>query len=177
MYYFQFLTLRVHVGFFEVLKALSSIAHTPEMIREFILITVFSLVGLIIFFINTNAVNRQKKINTGETKAGAGNRFTKTMPFSGDYEQMKSNIERLLNESGYQLQNYGDEKIYRNGNGMFVASKCFKFEQAPEGGILVEAFVIISGKEHGLDGFVAIAAKKPLKKIVEKVITMIETGR
>ncbi|MCL2076101.1 MAG: hypothetical protein FWH15_06635 [Betaproteobacteria bacterium] len=117
---------------------------------------------------------RQSQINRGKRTAPKGSRFTKLVKFSGDFEKITNIIDDFLTANGFHKQSYGDETIYRRGSGMIASSQFFKFSRVQEG-IFIEAFVIFF-REMNLDGFVGIAVKVPLKKIVDKIIVMIETN-
>jgi len=103
-----------------------------------------------------------------------GSRFKKLIRFSGDFEKMNKLINDFLISKGYCIENYGNEVVYRKGSRLLIGRKFIKISSESEG-ILVEAFVNLSGKnESGIDGFVGAASKKQLKGVVDKVIAMIE---
>jgi len=105
-----------------------------------------------------------------------GRRFKRFAHFSGDFERMSKLIDDFLISNHFCIENYGDEIVYRRGSRLLIGRKFIKISKAPEG-ILVEAFVNLFGRnESGIDGFVGITAKKRLKRIVDKVIAMIETN-
>jgi hypothetical protein len=126
------------------------------------------------------AVMKLNKINAGTATANRGKRFEKLIPFAGDFDSLGVVIDTFLKENQYSIQNYGGETVYRYGAGMFLASRFIKVSKHPQG-IVVEAFIIaflfFFLKELGKDGFFGIAAKRPLKKTVDQLISIIESHR
>jgi len=105
-----------------------------------------------------------------------GSRFKRLVRFSGDFEKMNQLINDFLISNHYCIENYGNEVVYRKGSRLLIGRKFIKISRDSEG-ILVEAFVNLFGSnESGIDGFVGAASKKQLKKVVNKVIAMIETN-
>lgn len=130
--------------------------------------------GLVGLIVSIPLMIKQSKINKGTAVGKPGSRFTRLVHYRGDVNRMAEQIGNFLTANGYFLQHYGNENAFRNGGGMLTACKFFKYSIVPEG-FFIEAFVILFGaKESGLDGFTGVAAKKPLKRIVDQVIGMIE---
>lgn len=172
--YYIILSSIIEIGFFDVFPIMANpLLQSSEKTLEYILLGVFSGLGLLFLLISGRFIKKQEKFNESKTKANAGERFTKVVPFTGDYEKMDARIKELLTKSGYTLQAYGDEQLYRSGDGIWVASKYLKYSKVDEG-ILMEAFVIIGQKEAGLDGSVGVVAKKPLKNLVKQLTDLIK---
>ena len=173
MYYLAILTF-VNIGFFDLIPILADPAmQTPEIITEYVLICVFSLIGLVFLFLNYRSLTKQNKVISGEMSATKGDRFERTILFSGDYYFTAARLGEALAKNKYTPQKYGEEDWFRQGDGVWSASKFVRFAQV-EGGIKLEAFILINNKEHGTEGFYGAAAKLPLKKVVAELIGIIE---
>lgn len=103
-------------------------------------------------------------------------RFQQSVPYGGNKEEMAAKISGFLIENGYNPAVYKNENVFKQGDGLITAEKYFKFSITPEG-FFIEAFVMLfMVKESGIKGFTGIVAKRPLKKIVDKIIAMITAG-
>jgi len=170
MYFFILRDIGLNVGLFEVW----SVVNISEDLATLI---IFPAIGLVIFFLSSFGRNNRQAINEGAMVARPGNRFSQFVPFSGDFQRLSQEIDALLTENKYEPTPYGEEEgFFRAGDGVWVASKYFRAIQA-DGGVTVEAFVIMSGKEHGIEGFAGTVAKKPLKKLVDQVKEKIQAFR
>jgi len=132
--------------------------------------------GLVGLLVTIPLIIKQRAINKGGSKAASGERFSQVVAFSGNRSEMEDKLIEFLLLSGFKPQTYGDEKVYRKGEGMMTACQMLKYTFVPEG-ILLEAFVILFGaKESGLTGFTGIIVKKPLKETVIRIIKLIESN-
>jgi len=124
-----------------------------------------SIVSGLIFILCLLWAQKQHNLQKG--------RFQKVVRFSGDFEKLSLHLHELLTENHYYIHSYRYETVYRQGKGILVTARYLKFSKVP-GGILVEAFILDKSAEVGLVGFLGMAAKRPLKKMVEKLIAHIE---
>lgn len=134
--------------------------------------------GIIGLIISIPLMKKQKRINKGQDVAqggiGTGSRFEQTVLFKGNKEELEIKIKEFLAQKKFNIQEYGSEKVYRKGDGVWVAGQFIKYYFVPNG-VKIEAFVILFGtKESNLEGFTGIAAKKPLKKVVNELISLIK---
>lgn len=130
--------------------------------------------GIVGLLITIPFIIKQVNINRGKETAAAGNRFNQFVPFAGDFQAIAQKVAEYLNGKGFFLQPYGNaEDVFRKGSGTLTAGQFIKISVSAEG-FLIEAFVILFGvKESGLTGFTGIVSKRPLKKVVGEVISMI----
>ncbi len=134
--------------------------------------------GIIGLIISIPLIRKQKRINNGQDVAqggiGTGSRFEQTVLFDGNKEELEIKIKEFLAQKKFTLQKYGNENIYRKGDGVWVAGQFIKYYFVPNG-VKIEAFVILFGfQESSLEGFTGIFAKKPLKKVVNELIDLIK---
>lgn len=101
-------------------------------------------------------------------------RYVKTIPMKDVMENSFSRIRQYLESKKFKYRTRDGEQLFQKGDGVWVAASFVKVTYA--GGFArVEAWIDAMGAEQNLDGFVGCAAKKPLKKIVERVEEILNT--
>lgn len=81
--------------------------------------------GIIGLIISIPLMKKQKRINKGQDVAqggiGTGSRFEQTVLFKGNKEELEIKIKEFLAQKKFNIQEYGSEKVYRKGDGVWVA--------------------------------------------------------
>lgn len=92
-------------------------------------------------------------------------RYLKDFPMVDTPENTYGEITRYLISQKFVPRNRDGENLFQKGKGFWVAPSFVKVTYF--GNIVrLEAWIDAFGEEQGLDGFVGVAAKKPLKKVV-----------
>lgn len=91
--------------------------------------------------------------------------------YNGNVRQNQMRIEQFLSQSGFDpVQLQTGEWVWKKGTGMMAAMQFVKIEYQPWQ-VVVSAWVSpglgsLTVTEMNLDGFAAIAAKKPLRNLL-----------
>lgn len=177
-FYFAFLTLGYQVNFFSIILIMFDRDFVSEMWMSYLLAALFAGLGSVALF-NNRLFSKYQQGEKGGAKGGVkggtkglGERFSVLVPFEGDFEGLKVRVNEFLESKNFTLYNYGEEEVYRKGDGYTELSKVIKYEKDIYG-VRVQAFVIINQKEQGLEGFAGIIHKKPLKEVVDELLSLI----
>ena len=101
-------------------------------------------------------------------------RYTKVFPMVDSQANSFAKIQQLMQSKGYKYLNYNGEQIFQKGDGFWVLAKCAKVTYF-NNFVRLEAWVVNTGAELDLEGFVGAAGKKPLKKVVAEMETILQT--
>lgn len=95
-------------------------------------------------------------------------RYEKILPIVDSPASSFGKVQQKLESKKYKYRNRDGELVFQKGDGVWVAARFIKVTYR-ENEVCLEAWVDAMGAEQGLDGFVASAVKKPLKKDVAEV--------
>lgn len=95
-------------------------------------------------------------------------RYVKMLPMVADRKVTFARIKQYLSSKKFQLVTLDGEQVFQKGKGVWVAPGFLKVTYH-ETVVRVEAWINALGAEQDLEGFVAVAAKKPLKEHVAQV--------
>lgn len=100
-------------------------------------------------------------------------RYSRQFNVSGDPNAIFETARQYLISEGFEYINYEGENVFKKGVGFWVAPRFIKISFSSANSLFVEAWIkyaLLPGVyvgEMDLNGFVGVAAKKPLKTIVD----------
>lgn len=100
-------------------------------------------------------------------------RYQSVFPMVDSQANTFAQIQQYLSQKGFRYKNLDGEQVFQKGDGVWTAARFVKVSYYGNFA-RVEAWVDTMGAEQDLEGFVASAVKKPLKKIVahiEEILT------
>ena len=95
-------------------------------------------------------------------------RYTKNIPMVDSQANSFAKVQQYLQSQKFKYRTRDGEQVFQKGDGVWVAAKFIKVTYY-NNIVRLEAWVDAMGAEQDLEGFVASAAKKPLKKAVAQV--------
>lgn len=95
-------------------------------------------------------------------------RYSKTLSMVDYQANSFAQIQQYLTGKGFKYHLRDGEQVFQKGDGVWLVAKFVKVTYSYNQ-VRVEAWIDNLGMEQDLEGFVASAAKKPLKKIVAQV--------
>lgn len=95
-------------------------------------------------------------------------RYTKMMPMTDTQENIHNKVSQYLATKKYKYTTRDGEPVFQKGDGVWVAASFIRLSYAG-GFVRLEAWIDAMGAEQDLEGVVGSAAKKPLKKVVAEV--------
>lgn len=105
-------------------------------------------------------------------------RYQKVFPMVDTQASTFAQIQQYLSQKGFRYKNRDGEPVFQKGDGIWAAARFIKVSYYGNF-VRLEAWVDAMGAEQDLEGFVASAVKKPLKKIVaqlEEILTRPSVG-
>ncbi len=133
--------------------------------------------GIVGLIISIPLLAKQKKINSGKSTGAQNKRFSTTIGFAGNQEELDQKIDAFLTQNKFVKQQYGEGFAYRRGSGTFTASRFIAYSFV-EDKVKLDAFVILFGAvESDLEGFTGSLVKKPLKKAVREIVEIISNHK
>ena len=93
-------------------------------------------------------------------------RYQKDFPVVSSPAETYEKIKKLLTSKGYKYRE--EEWAFRKGDGFWLAAQNISIRYSGQT-VRLEAWVDGFGSEMDLEGFVGVAAKKPLRKMVTQV--------
>lgn len=101
-------------------------------------------------------------------------RYRKVFPQLDSAADSFARVRQFLESKGFKYRNRDGEQVFQKGDGVWVAASFIKIAYAGSE-ICLEAWIDAMGAEQDLEGFVGCAAKKPLKKVVVQVESILNT--
>lgn len=101
-------------------------------------------------------------------------RYTKILPMTDTQENIQYRVSQYLTAKKYESTTRDGQPVFQKGKGVWVAASFVRLTFAG-GYVRLEAWIDAMGSEQDLEGFVGAAVKKPLKKIVAELETMLCT--
>ena len=95
-------------------------------------------------------------------------RYQRVFPMTDSAENSFAKVHALLTGKKFKYENVDGQQVFRRGDGFWAAARFIRISYAGNF-VRLEAWVDAMGSEMDLEGFVACAAKKPLKKVVAEV--------
>ena len=95
-------------------------------------------------------------------------RYTKIFPMQDTQENIHNRVRQYLSGKKFKFTTRDGEPVFQKGDGVWVAASFIQLSFAG-GYVRLEAWVDTIGAEQDLEGVVGSAAKKPLKKVVAEV--------
>ena len=95
------------------------------------------------------------------------------IPFKGTVEEATGKVQGVLEQKGYHMLQYGQERVYKKGNGMMTAMQYIKPEYA-EGKVTLYGWVQMGIGSVGigeleLRGIVGCVPKQMVKKVMKAI--------
>ena len=95
-------------------------------------------------------------------------RYIKEFPMVDYQENTYGEITKYLASQKFEYRHRDGEQLFQKGKGFWAAPSFVKVTYSHDS-VRLEAWIDAFGDEQGLDGFVGMAVKKPLRKVVTKV--------
>ena len=95
-------------------------------------------------------------------------RYQRVLPMVASKEFSFPQIQKLMTEKGYHYEPAEGKEVFRKGDGVWTMGRYIAITYAGKF-VNVEAWVTNVGSEMNLEGFVGCAGKKPVKKLVAQV--------
>lgn len=95
-------------------------------------------------------------------------RYIKEFPMVDYRENTDGAITKYLISQKFEYRMRDGEQLFQKGKGFWAAPSFVKLTYS-QNSVRLEAWIDAFGDEQGLEGFVGVAVKKPLQKIVTKI--------
>jgi len=95
-------------------------------------------------------------------------RYIKEFPMVDYQEKTYGEIFQYLASQKFEYRMRDGEQLFQKGKGFWAAPSFVKLTYS-HNSVRLEAWIDAFGDEQGLEGFVGVAVKKPLQKIVTKI--------
>lgn len=134
---------------------------------------VLVIVGLVLAFLDGTVI-KHKNVPKNRTKL--------YIPFDCKKEEIENIVQNNLSKNKYSLIKYGDEDVYKLGNGIWTARKLIKYN-IDDSKVVLECWISMGignnpNTELELDEkFVGLLPKRQLKSVVDNIIKEIEAKK